>query len=56
MKTVLLLPEKRMGDINYQPSATQNGIVDNKKYEYSKSTFANVKTTQQKSTKPNDFK
>jgi catalase len=47
---------KTNGDINYQPSATQNGFVDNEKYDYSKSAFANVTTTQQKITKPNDFK
>ncbi|QSB29268.1 catalase [Flavobacterium sp. CLA17] len=44
------------GDINYQPSSTQNGYVDNEKNEYSKSTFTNVSTVQQKITKPNDFK
>ena len=47
---------KTNGDINYEPSATQNGFVDNEKYEYSKSTFANAVTTQQKISKPNDFK
>lgn len=44
------------GDINYQPSSTQNGFTDNEKYEYSKSTFTNTTTVQQKISKPNDFK
>lgn len=47
---------KGNGDINYQPSASQNGFVDNEKFEYSKSTFLNTTTVQQKITKPNDFK
>lgn len=44
------------GDINYQPSSTQKGYTDNKKNDYSKSTFANISTVQQKISKPNDFK
>lgn len=44
------------GDINYQPSATQNGFVDNEKEDYSKSAFVNITTVQQKISKPNDFK
>lgn len=47
---------KTNGDINYQPSATQNGFVDTEKHEYSKSTFVNTTTVQQKISKPNDFK
>lgn len=47
---------KTNGDINYQPSATQNGFVDNEANEYSKSSFADVTTVQQKISKPNDFK
>lgn len=44
------------GDINYQPSATKNGFIDNEKYDYSKSTFVNVTSVQQKISKANDFK
>lgn len=47
---------KLNGDINYQPSATQNGFVDNENDKYSKSAFTNVTTVQQKISKPNDFK
>jgi catalase len=47
---------KTNGDINYEPSASQNGFVDNEKFEYSKSSFTNVATAQQKISKPNDFK
>ncbi|OXA95868.1 catalase [Flavobacterium oncorhynchi] len=47
---------KTNGDINYQPSATQNGFVDNEDYKYSKSAFINTTTTQQKISKTNDFK
>ncbi|MDR7209388.1 catalase [Flavobacterium piscis] len=47
---------KTNGDINYQPSATQNGFTDNADYKYSKSAFVNTATVQQKISKPNDFK
>lgn len=48
--------KKTNGDINYEPSASKNGFVDNKNYDYSKSTFVNTTTVQQKISKPNDFK
>jgi catalase len=47
---------KTNGDINYQPSATQNGFTDNGNYKYPTSTFDNVTTVRQKISKPNDFK
>ncbi|MFC0184482.1 catalase [Pseudarcicella hirudinis] len=47
---------KTNGDINYQPSATQNGFIDNADNKYSKSTFTNTGSVQQKISKPNDFK
>ncbi|MBQ0116496.1 MAG: catalase [Flavobacterium sp.] len=43
------------GDVNYQPSASQPGVVDNVKFEYSKTTYADNTTTQDKINKPNDF-
>ncbi len=47
---------KTNGEINYQPSVTQNGFTDEAKYNYSKSSFTNISTVQQKITRPNDFK
>ncbi len=46
---------KQSGDINYQPSTNKPAVADNAKFRYSKSTFANVETTQAKISKPNDF-
>ncbi|SFD62888.1 catalase [Chitinophaga sp. CF118] len=43
-------------DINFQPNTDENSSVDNAKYDYPTTTFANVNTVQAKITKPNDFK
>ncbi|OUL60394.1 catalase [Flavobacterium sp. AJR] len=48
--------KKGNGDINYEPSASKNGFIDNENYQYSKSSFVNTTTVQQKISKPNDFK
>lgn len=47
---------KKNSDINYEPTSSSTGYKEDKKNEYSVSSFSQVSTTQQKISKPNDFK
>ena len=47
---------KKSSDVNYEPSASTENYKEDKKHEYSVSNFSQVSTTQQKISKPNDFK
>lgn len=46
----------KQSDVNYQPSVSNDGYKDNESYKYSTTTYPVASTTQQKISKPNDFK